>query len=85
MNNQTIILVVKGILKSHNITDEMVIKYYTRTYNSTEEGIPARYFYSLMDMKLNKAIQIAIDLTSETTGSDKEFIVTAVRKEFVGG
>lgn len=84
MNKQTMVLLIRAILKSHNISDDMVIEYYTRTYDAKKVGIPARYFYLLVEGKINDAIQIVIDLAEQEDKVNRDYMVSVIRTEFLG-
>lgn len=82
MELKTKILIIRAILESHNISDNMIMQYYTKTYDASKTGIPEDYFYLLVKSKINNAVEIVLRLTDKNN-TDKNSIVSAIKTEFL--
>lgn len=85
VNKEVFLLIVRGILKSHHITDEMLVQYFTKSFDSQKSGIPNSYFYNLMESKLLSSIEIALSLLEDSSGLNTIQASNLLKKELVKG
>lgn len=79
------LLIIKGILKSHNVTNDMIISYFSKNFNSQLEGIPSEYFYELMYFNISNAIAISLSLTDEDDTLNLSEVSKLFKQELVEG